>query len=69
MISRLQMLAACSNPNSVMRQQLAFEQQETKAAGRTGGGRLVGGHSASSSKGGGHRPAVGRPRKGWMALF
>jgi hypothetical protein len=67
------MLAACSNPSSVMRQQLAFEQQEIKAAGRTGGQRLLGSRGASSRRDGllarGHKYAVSKPRKGWMALF
>jgi hypothetical protein len=67
------MLAACSNPSSVMRQQLAFEQQESKAAGRAGGRLLLGSRSASSSRDNvaarGQKHAVSKPRKGWMALF
>lgn len=59
----LQMLSACSNPSSVMRQQLAFEQQDTK--GQTAHSKLSQGSRASKTL----RSGNSKPRKGWMALF
>lgn len=55
-----QMLSACSNPCSVMRQQLAFEQQDTKAHSKL---------SQGSRAGKALRSGINKPRKGWMALF
>lgn len=68
----MQMLAACSNPDSVMRQQLAFDQQDSKASGRSTAGRYLGSRGGASSRGfmsGKGQRACSKPRKGWMALF
>lgn len=65
----LQMLSACSNPNIVMQQQMAFDQLDSKSrpiftkrqAGRAGAG------GAAARKG--VRSGNNKPRRGWMALF
>lgn len=61
-----QMLAACSNPSSVMRQQQAFDQLDTRSASRTAKRQLRrGGSTSLTAAAAGPRKA----RKGWMALF
>ena len=61
----LQMLSACSNPSSVMRQQAAFDQQDSRVLGVVG--RQLGGKGGAA--GTGVQAGVNKPRKRWMALF
>jgi hypothetical protein len=61
-----QMLAACSNPSSVMRQQQAFDQLDTISVSRAAKRQLRRGGPAGFTAG---AAGTRKPRKGWMALF
>jgi hypothetical protein len=60
------MLAACSNPSSVMRQQQAFDQLDTRSVSRAAKRQVRRGNAAGVAA-----AAAGprKQRKGWMALF